>query len=236
MSLAARVRAAQAAGGPRFLDRRFDSDGNAVLCPGNTVIRHIRAPADLDRLCAAQERLKATPAGACFAWLPRASLHCTLFNGLLYADRDVAHWPSTLANDAPRAMADAFMLQAFRQAKPISQPVDMTIAGFSGTTSDALGVALSASDIDDPLLRAYRDALAQASGLTQRPGHADYRFHITLGYLIAWPKLGAAEDFDAQAQEIAQELATTPIVLPANTPEFCKFDCLDHFEVIESMA
>jgi len=232
VSLAARVDAARARGGPRFLDRRFNSAGQPVSCPGNTIIRHIADPVDLDRLSAAQDALRSGPAGSCFAWLPRESLHCTLFNGLLYAERETATWPTTLANDASRAEADAHIQDAFHSTPAPAGPVEMKIAGFSGFSSDALGLSLRADATGDQALRTYRDALAEAAGLRHRPGHDSYAFHITLGYLIAWPDPAVAAAFDAAKVPIAEGLASAPLHLPAHRPEFCTFEALDHFHVV----
>jgi len=231
VSLASRVATAAHKGGPRFLDRRFDSDGGQVPCPGNTIIAHVYDTAVLDALTEAQARLAETEAGGCFAWLPRASLHCTQFNGLLYAERERAVWPQGLAKDASRADADAFMRAAFDAVDAPPVPFVLEPSHFSGFGSDALGLGLAAAQDAEPAMRAYRDALAQASGLTHRPGHADYAFHITFGYLIRWPSLAAAEAFDTASLAVLADLRAKVPTLRLENTEFCLFEGMTHFAV-----
>ena len=231
MSLAARVTAAADQGGPRFLDRRFDSAGAVVSCPGNTVIAHIYDTAVLDILTDAQARLAETEAGGCFAWLPRASLHCTQFNGLIYAERSAAHWPSGLAVDATRAAADAFMRDAFESTEVPDTPFVVTPTRFYGQADDALGLGLTATDTANPGMRAYRNALAAAAGLAHRPGHADYEFHITFAYLIRWPSIAAAEAFDAVTDTVLADVKAALPNIGFDQSEFCHFEGMTHFAV-----
>ncbi len=235
MSLAARVATAAINGAPRFLDRRFDGSGGEVSCPGNTVIAHIYDTAALQALTAAQSALAATEAGACFAWLPKSSLHCTLFNGLLYAERDAAHWPRTLPFDASRNEADAHMATGFHETAVPETAITMCPDAMRGLSSDALGVSLSPSTPDtNKALRAYRDRLAAATGLAHRPGHDDYIFHITLGYLIAWPTPKAAAAFDAVAdQQLSRLKQELPYLLLAKS-EYTRFAGMTHFAVQSS--
>lgn len=231
MSLAARVRDARPLGGPRFLDRRFDSAGTPLPCAGNTIIRHISIPSDLDRMCDIQDKLKAGPAGKCFGWLPRASLHCTIFNGLLYGERKQEAWPTTLRNDVTRAEADSHIEAAFLKTTKLDDPVEMTFGGLSGIESDALGVSLIPGAADNAALRRYRDDLAEASGLSHRPGHDSYIFHITLGYLISWPNQADAEAFDVASQAISNDFLSNTLNLNVHEPEFCRFQTIAQFDV-----
>ena len=234
MSLAARVRAAASLGGPRFLDHRFDGTGAEVPCPGNTVIAHVHDDAVLDVLTEAQRRLASTEAGACFAWLPRSSLHCTQFNGLLYAQRDQGHWPQSLANDASRAEADTFMQSAF-DATPVPETAFVVTPNrFYGQADDALGLGLAETAAAGPGMRGYRDALAKATALQHRPGHADYEYHITFAYMIRWPDPAAAEAFDLETEAVLSGLKSALPRIQFESSEFCKFEGMTHFQVITS--
>lgn len=238
MSYAEIAAVARAEGAPPpFLGDRFDAGGDALRCSGNTIIGHVREGAPAAALRAASDALAATDAGAHFAWLPHASLHMTLFNGLLHAERDAARWPPDLAADADEPEADAFMAEALCAVLPEGPPVfqmapqRIVPAGRAGLT-----IEMEAVDIaEDARLRRWRDALAESCGLTARPGHAEYAFHITLAYSISWAEPDAAAALDAALAEESEQLRAAAPVIPIGPPEYCVFADMTHFEPIAVM-
>lgn len=222
---------------PLFLNRRFDAAGSALRCAGNTVVTHVTNAALNAAIEGLAHRLSTGPAGDSFAWLPASSYHMTVFNGLLYDERDALHWPATLPADASEDEADHFMQARIAAVPAPPRPFCMKLTGFSGVKSHALGLSLAAQDREeDRRLRTWRDQLATATDLTQRPGHALYRFHITLAYMINWPNEGLAAAFDLELEDGLATLAQAFPVLELGPAQFCTFDDMTHFEVVRELA
>jgi len=222
---------------PLFLDQRFDAAGSALRCAGNTVVTHVSNAALNTAIDALAHRLSTGPAGNSFAWLPASSYHMTLFNGLLYDERDTLHWPATLPTDASEDDADQFMQDRIAAVPAPAGPYRMKLTGFSGVKSHALGLSLEAQDqAEDLRLRDWRDQLATATDLTRRPGHALYRFHITLAYMISWPNQDQAAAFDLELKNGLAALAQAFPVLELGPAQFCTFDDMTHFEVVRELA
>jgi len=175
---------------------------------------------------ALREDLRATEAWAAFAWLPPSSLHMTLFDGLLHDRREQGFWPLDLAGDADAGAADAFMLEQLARVAPPGAGLLAEVRGAHGLEGGGLGLSVVPSD--EAGVRGYRDRVAAAVGLLERPGHGSYPFHITLAYQIAWPELAASEAFNAVLEAgLADLIATGPIALGPG--EVCLFDDMTHF-------
>ena len=232
MSYAATVEALRGTP-PRYLGVRFDAHGRALPCAGCTVIGHIRPGPVAEALRAAVDRLRAEPAARCFAWLPAPSWHMTLFDGLLHAVRDPDRWAEGLDPDADGAAVDAWFL---RRAAAVPAP-DSSFLLRPRAVEPAPGagvwVALDAeSPAEEARLRGYRDALAAATGLARRPGHASYGFHITLAYPIAWPAPAEAAAFEAALAEADAALRAAAPRIAIGPPEICRFAAIDRFEAM----
>lgn len=220
---------------PPYLGVRFDAEGRALRCSGCTVIGHIRPGPVFDALVAARDALAAAPGGACFAWLPPSSWHMTLFDGLLHSRRSPGVWPEALPEDAAEADADAWFLEAVRTA-PIAPPPPFALRPTGiAASGGGIGVTLEgATAEEESRLRAFRDALAAATGLAGRPGHASYRFHVTLAYALSHP--ADHEAFDtALAATGARLIAAAPRVA-VGPPEICVFDDMTAFRTLALLA
>ena len=221
---------------PPFLDRRFDADGRALPDPGCTVIGHVARGPVHAALVAARDRLGSAPAGACFAWLPPASYHMTIFDGLLYSRRSPGFWPGALDAAATEGEAEAFVVERIAPLRPeggtrfrmVPQALEPAPNGAG------LWVRLAAAEAaEERRIRAFRDACAAALGLADRPGHRDYRFHITLAYAIGWPDEAAARAFDAALDEADARLRREAALFEIGPPELCRFADMTRFDPIE---
>ncbi|RKF07247.1 DUF1868 domain-containing protein [Oceaniradius stylonematis] len=219
---------------PRWLDVRFDAAGAPLRCSGNTMVCHLRDDAGRAAVSQIVARLASAPAGGCFAFTAPESWHMTVFNGLLHeGDRHRRDfWPAGLPSDAADDEADAFMLDRMATVDPPDTFIQMVATGFSGLASHGLGIALApATTGEERAIRTYRDRLAEATGLQARPGHADYRFHLTLAYLVRWPSETEAEGFDTVMQSLAAEMGDLFPPFRLGPPELCLFDHMDEFRV-----
>lgn len=213
---------------PPYLGVRFDAEGRALRCSGCTVIGHIRSGPVFDALVAARDALAAAPGGACFAWLPPSSWHMTLFDGLLHSRRSAGFWPDALPRDAAETEADAWFLDAVRAA-PIAPPAPFALRPTGiAASGGGIGATLEgATPEEEARLRAFRDALAAATGLADRPGHATYRFHVTLAYALALPADPAG--FDAALAAAGAALIEAAPRVEIGPPEICVFDDMTEF-------
>lgn len=225
----------QAADGapPRWLGVRFDANGQALPCSGNTIVCHRRDRDGRAAIADLVARIGEGPAGGCFAFTAPESWHMTVFGGLLHdSDRRTGFWPSGLAADASDEQADRFMIERMAQVAPPDMPITMQARGFAGLQSHALGLALVPHTAgQETALRAYRDRLAEATGLTARPGHEGYAFHLTLGYLIGWPTEAEAAAFDTAIDGMAAGLGDRIPPFELGPPEICLFDHMNAFRV-----
>lgn len=218
---------------PRFLDDRFDADKRVLRCPGNTIVCHRRDPEGLAAITELVARIAQAPAGDCFAFTAPSSWHMTLFNGLLHdSDRREGFWPTTLPKDASDRDADAFMVARMAEIDPPDIPITMVPSGLAGLSSHGLGIALSPETPEQGrALCAYRDRLAEATGLEGRPGHDTYRFHLTLAYLVRWPTVTEAAATDALFDRLTENMANLVPPFRLGPPEICLFDNMNEFRV-----
>ena len=93
-------------------------------------------------------------------------------------------------------------------------------------TANALAGADAA---EERRLRALRDRLAEAAGLTHRPGHDAYMFHVTLAYLIAWPGAEEAARIDHLIHGAEGALAAALPRIRLGAPEVCLFTDMTAF-------
>lgn len=215
---------------PPYLGKRFDADRRPLPCPGNTMIGHIRPGPIRDALTAARDRLAAAPAGDCFAWLPPDSYHMTLYDGVLYGRREPGYWPPALAPDAPDAEADAFVFARLGALAPPA-PFRMTPVALEPARGAGVWLRLAPETAaEERRIRLFRDACAEAVGLADRPGHADYPFHVTLAYGVAWPDAAAAQTFDAALAEAEATLRLAAPLIEIGPPELCRFADMTRFE------
>ncbi|QPH53581.1 DUF1868 domain-containing protein [Pontivivens ytuae] len=217
-------------GGPRpaAVGRKFSADGAVLPAPGNTFLCHVDPASDAHAaLARAQDILKAGPLADAFTFLPPASFHMTVFQGVIATERDLERWPGHLATDAaiddvttdiePR-VASLTLPTAF-QIRPLG-----IFGGFS--------VSVSGADAEqEDRLRRTRDTLSDAIGL-RAPDHDSYDFHITLGYLLRWLSPEDAETVLDTSRRAAEEL---PEQITLGPVEFCTFDDMHRFAPVRQL-
>lgn len=210
---------------PASITRKFTAQGQVLPTPGNTTLCHVdpASPAH-GHLTAAQAALMSGPHADAFAFLPPASFHMTIFEGVIDYTRTRARWPEPLplnaSVDAVTALFDQ-RLRGLELAQSFDvRPVEL-FAGFS-VTMDGIDAAATR------LLRDTRDQLRDATGL-RRPDHDSYRFHITLGYLLRWLTAAEARDTLALAADVGARLITDMPRLTLGPVEFCSFETMHHF-------
>ncbi|MGV8938946.1 MAG: DUF1868 domain-containing protein [Allorhizobium sp.] len=215
---------------PPKVGTRVTPSGHFAPIAGNTVIRHVPATsATMLLLTEAQGVLKSAPFGEHFAYLPPASFHMTVFEGVIDDRREIHHWPEDVSYSAPIKETTALHLErlsTFEAPAPFSMKVK---------TVTPLGLVLEgATPADDALARAWRDGLTVPFGY-KSPNHDQYGFHITLAYCVTWLPREAAAGHLALVSALLERIAHELPVLELNPPAFCRFADLTRFEEIRTL-
>jgi hypothetical protein len=210
---------------PPRLGIRYDAAGNFLPEAGNTIVCHLeRRSASEAAVLAVRERLMQLQGAECLAFTPAASLHMTLFQGVIDTRRRHPYWPADIPlhlgiDDMTRRMMSR--LDGFDGSGPFAiratevTPTGITVEGITET--------------DRQVMQASRDQLAQTFGY-RHPDHEAYSFHITFAYVIR----GIPDPLAAQWQRALDEsldlLQREAPEITLREPAFCKFRDMKHFE------
>ncbi|MEO1308587.1 MAG: DUF1868 domain-containing protein, partial [Pseudomonadota bacterium] len=211
---------------PAAVGQKFTPEGAPISCPGSTTLCHIdRASPAHASLVRAQQTLRDGPHAGAFTFLPPASFHMTVFDGVISTHRAAPAWPAHLATDLPMdSVTDDLLPRVQALALPQQfaiRPVQL-FAGFS------LQVAGNGRE-DEDALRDARDSLSDAMAF-RRPDHDAYTFHITFGYLLRWLTPDEANAVIALSDAVFATLTAEVKDLTIGPIEFCAFETMHHFE------
>jgi hypothetical protein len=208
---------------------KFSPEGVVQHWPGNTFICHVpKDSAQHAALCAMQGAMMASEIGDFFSWLPPASFHMTVFQGI---SPDDPVWPDGLSRDVSRDEVTAVLLGRLHS---VSLPQHFTpsarglYAGHSVTLEGIDAVA-------EARLRGARMALRDATGLKPH-GFETYTFHITLGYPLRWLTAVEAKAVIAASDATFAAHGAALAEVPLGPVEFCCFENMHHFEIIAKLG
>ena len=216
---------------PLDIGRKFHANGKVRTYPGSTIVCHVAAERALvERLDRLYDCLRAASASHAYTLLPPSSWHMTLFVGICDQDRRPDRWPAGIALDAPLDEATSIIGERL-QSEPFGGPqrFRMRVARFAPLT-DALILRLEPADEEqNTAIRRLRDKIADRIGM-RLADHADYTFHITIGYFVAQP---TDEAFIELADLLAEELADMRACLSpfeVGPGEYCLFNDMFCFQ------
>lgn len=210
---------------PRHLGTRYDSTGRFLPEPGNTVVCHlVKGSATEQALHEARLRYQDMADAERLAFTPTASYHMTLFQGILEGRRQVPYWPGAVAADTSIAAMTAIFLDRLSgfAGGPAFQ-VQVTEAVPTGLVVEGVGAA------DRQAMAVWRDAFARCFGY-RHPDHDNYRFHITMAYMLDWIDDAALPAWQGMLAEVHDDIAQRAPVLELRAPAFCSFADMNRFE------
>lgn len=216
---------------PDAVGKKFSPDGTPIACPGFTTICHIDPKSNaFSALVEAQNRLKDGPLATAFTFLPRDSLHMTVFEGVIDYARTPERWPKHLPTDAPVAqVTDDAQLRLERidlATRFAVRPIEI-FAGFS------VGVTGATPEVE-ALLRQTRNHLRDATNI-HRTDHDTYQFHITLAYLLRWLSPEEAKQVIDLSAMIAGDLIANAPEIVLGPVELCRFETMHRFESLMTL-
>ena len=216
---------------PPRLGIRYDAAGNFLPEAGNTIACHLerRSPSEA-AILQVRERLLRLPGAECLAFTPAASLHMTLFQGVIDTRRKHPYWPADIPlhlgiDEMTRRMMSR--LDGFDGCGPFS--VQATEVTPTGITVEGI------TEEDRHVMQAWRDKLARIFGY-RHPDHETYRFHITFAYVIRGIPDSAAGQWQAVLDESLAMLQRDAPEIHLREPAFCKFRDMKHFEELLILA
>lgn len=213
---------------PPGVGEKFDAAGGVLPFAGNTTLCHIPADSAAHAaLCAAQTVLRDGLPNDAYAFLPAASLHMTVVEGVNDPHRTAPRWPAHLPADMPLAQVTSGFDTALA---PLSLPQSCAIRPVQILGGNSLTVT-GASAVHEASLRRARDRMADALN-HRRPDHNRYRFHITLAYLLRWLTVDEATAAIALSDHVADRLIAALPSIELGAIAFCRFENMHAFETL----
>lgn len=215
---------------------KFDNDGNALPYPGNTIVCAVPDDDAVHRgLAAMQAGLRDGPWAGCFAFLPADSFHMTLYRGVNDKRRVPEEWPRDLPLDTPLDEMTAIFAERLNGVN-LGDGFVMRPEALESVPSGESQLLLSADGgATEARLRDVRDAIRLALN-HERPGEADYTFHITFSYRVR----RLSEEWEdglreAQKSLFARFAADFPLIR-VGPPRLCRYTDMLAFHPFEGSA
>lgn len=210
---------------PRHLGSRYNSDGEFLSDPGNTVVCHLaEGSRTKSAMVATRQRFLDMPEAPQLAFTPVSSLHMTVFQGINGLRRALPYWPKEMPLDTPvDAMTEYYLdrLSAF----PTLPSFNMQVTGLRPVGLSMKGVTAE----DDRIVALWRDTFADFFGY-RHPAHDTYEFHITLSYIISWFEPECLPRWQAMLDEELEKLRAAAPIIEMQAPAFCEFRDMNHFK------
>ncbi|TIT18393.1 MAG: DUF1868 domain-containing protein [Mesorhizobium sp.] len=210
---------------PLHLGTRYDTAGNFLFEPGNTVVCHLAGGAASEAaVIDVREQMRAMPDADRLAFTTVSSLHMTLFQGIIEHRHRLPYWPQ----DVPLDTSIDDMTRLYREH----------LNGFEGRSAfkikvvDVVPTGLTvagATDEDVRIMNAWRDALSVPFGY-RHPDHDAYVFHITFAYQIRRLDDERASAWRDLFDDCLSLFARQAPVIELRPPAFCSFRDMEHFE------
>jgi hypothetical protein len=166
----------------RAVGTKFHEDGQVRHFPGNTVVSHILENNQLfNEVIWAQSEIMRLPFSSKYSFLPPHSFHMTVFELLCDQVRDQEHWSGSMDMTVDLRETDMHFENAVNPIKPPKR-ILMKYDGIRVERNPSIRLA-PADEKESATLRAYRNELSEATGV-RFPNHDQYKYHISLAYLL----------------------------------------------------
>ncbi|MDB4223662.1 DUF1868 domain-containing protein [Granulosicoccus sp.] len=207
---------------------KFSPEGAPLFFPGNTFICHLDpASEEAKALTELQEGILTGPAGDYFAFVPPASFHMTMFQGVCGSPLDESDWPSgVVKGESLSTINDEFKKRL--ESGIAFSPVNIIPEEFlDGHWLAVVGE----TELDIEKLWSARRILQDLTGLI-RANYNDYRFHITTVYQRKWMSDVVAIRHLNHSEELYRKFLKKVERFRLNQVTFCEFENMHKYSKI----
>lgn len=216
--------------------RKFYPDGRVHPFRGNTIICHLDQQGPNSSLFEAlldiYRQLPALRFANKITALPPSSYHMTIFGGANHPERKPGLWPTSIPLNTPieectRILGDRLKQANLGPVSPIRMRVDLSDPVDRETPFTIR--LLPIDETENQRLRSLRNKLSEIFEI-RSPSHDDYRFHVTLAYLIRTLDPAELIEFRNVYRQQHAELAKSCPVIELGQPEYCSLEDMFHFK------
>ncbi|CCN50703.1 hypothetical protein MADA3029_360020 [Vibrio nigripulchritudo MADA3029] len=208
---------------------KFSTDGTVQHWPGVTIVCHIDKKSDaFQALIEMQDKVKSSPFGQYFTYLPPESFHMTVFQcyspflpelGIRPAGCHDARSRDEYANEISASLTDINIPESY-----LIKPTDLF-------TLHSLTVT-GATPEEEQSLRDTRQILLNATSVPT-PNLNDYVFHISLAYLMEWVPDSVAKEMINFSSQLGETFIERVSEIQLGSCELCTFDSMYQFDPIK---
>jgi hypothetical protein len=212
---------------------KFNEDGSVRHFPGNTFLCHVDTRSSTYKeVLWAQDQLKAMSCAKHYAFLPQASMHMTVFEGLCDQIRQSEVWSSKLEADVALEVATE-QFQIWLDAMEAMPKFQMVFDHVHNSSNGGTLLRIKpANDETKQAIKVCREALSEITGI-RHPVHESYHFHITLSYKVIHLDDDQQVELEQTCKGIEARLRETFRTLEHGAVEFCVFDDMFEFKPVQ---
>ena len=212
---------------------KFNEDGSVRHFPGNTFLCHVDKESNTyPHVTWAQQQLKAMSCASHYAFLPEASMHMTVFEGLCDQFRHQEVWSSKLDEKVSLENATEQFMQWLDDAQATPNFEMMFDTVYNSSNGGTLLRLKPANEETKQALAICRENLSKLTGI-RHPTHDEYHFHITLSYKVIHLDDQQQQELEETCARIEQHMNSNFGTLTHNNVEFCHFDDMFEFKPIK---
>ncbi|TZG25694.1 DUF1868 domain-containing protein [Sphingomonas montanisoli] len=223
---------------PPDVGSKFYADGRVHPFAGNTLICHVPQQGEhsgcFDALLDIYREAPSHPFVRKIALLPPSSYHMTIFGGANDKPRERKSWPGDLPLTMPIERCTKILAERLKASRlKCELPIRMKVDPSQDPTNGA-PLTLRLLPFDEAERSKLADLRTAISDVTKVPIPTPdtYRFHISLGYFVAWLTAAEQVTFARTFNRWAQQLASKSPMITLGAPEFCSFDDMFAFHRI----
>jgi hypothetical protein len=214
---------------PSAVGRKFNRDGSVCRFPGNALLCHITSGnPGFAAIGSIQRALRDDVFAKRFTFLPPASLHMTLLEGV--SEQLPATWP---ADAVGHSLAEV-TAQFAERLRNIDAPSSFRMRPKDLVLDERSGSVIRLVPGDAPEQRKLANFRARLADLLRIPEPREEAFfHVDLSYLIDWPTAAEESAIERAHSALTAHISRALSVLELGRAELCSFENILYFERLQ---
>lgn len=202
--------------------RKFNEDGSVRFFPGNTIISKVLEDNEIYSVIAGiSKEFQAADQGRSYQFLPLASLHMTIIQGVCHEDRKKQLWSRYLPLDLELEKVDEFFEEKFKEVKSLPE-TRMIYDYIDMSNKNILVRFVPENQQAAENLKKYRDDVSDKLGV-RFPDHDSYGFHISVAYQLWEMTKAEKEKMQKACERISRSLEKNRPSFSLRQPEMTYF-------------